>query len=154
MANISCRIWPTWSFEMPTVSSISRTFNWRSANMLKLVKPIFDGRHRRRRVTVHSIQGLFDFSARFPFQKQELNHQLILLFFHVSKIRGHACFHARSKQNYESDSAEIFTVAIYENVLHDSKSLAIVAPLGGEAKYLSDCPQINRDFQNYNKHDK
>jgi len=29
----------------------------------------------------------------------------------------------QSKQNYESDSAEISTVAVYENVLHDSKVL-------------------------------
>ena len=91
--------------------------------MLKLVKTIFDGRHRRRRVTVHSIQALFDFAARFPFQKQESNHRLILLFIHFSKICRLARFHTWSKQNYESDSAEIFNVAIYENVLHDSKSL-------------------------------
>lgn len=32
MPKISCRIWPTWSFEMPTVPTILRTFNWRSAN--------------------------------------------------------------------------------------------------------------------------
>src|SRR5436190_21765823 len=70
-----------------------------------------------------ACQALFDFAARFPFQKQESNHRPILLFFHFSKIRGHARFHTRSKQNYESDSAEILTVAVYENVLHDSKSL-------------------------------
>ena len=29
----------------------------------------------------------------------------------------------RSEQNYESDLAEILTLAVYENVLHDSKSL-------------------------------
>ena len=77
------------------------------ATTLKLVKPIFDGRHRRRRVTVHSIQALFDFAARFPFQKQESNHRPIFLFFHFCKIRGHARFDTRSKQNYESDSTEI-----------------------------------------------
>ena len=92
---------------MPTVSAISRTLNRRSANTrswifftlssvltnfgapgrgssktetLKLVKPIFDDRHRRRRVTLHSIQALFDFAARFPFQKQESNHRRILFF--------------------------------------------------------------------------
>ena len=32
------------------------------------------------------------------------------------------------------------TVAAYENVLHDSQFLTILAPSGGEAKYLSDCP--------------
>ena len=97
------------SFEMLTVSAISRTFNrrfintrsWilftlssvvavfgapgrgssktdvRRATTLKLVKPIFDGRHRRRRVTVHGIQALFDFAARFPSQKQESSHRPI-----------------------------------------------------------------------------
>ena len=43
--------------------------------------------------------------------------------FHFPKIRGHTRFHMRSKQNNESDSAEILTVAIYENVLHGSESL-------------------------------
>ena len=84
------------------------------------LKPIFDGRYRWRRVTVHSIQVPFDFDARFPFQKQESNHRPILLFFHLCKIRGHTRFHTRSKQNFESDSSEILTVAVYENVLHDS----------------------------------
>jgi len=46
-----------------------------------------------------------------------------MLFFHFSKICEHARFVTRSEQNYESDSSEIFTVAIYENVLHDSNSL-------------------------------
>jgi len=46
-----------------------------------------------------------------------------LLFLHFSKIRGHVRFHTQSKQNYKSDSAEISTVAVYENVLHDSKFL-------------------------------
>lgn len=32
MPNISCKIWPTWSFAMHTFSSSSRTFNQRSAN--------------------------------------------------------------------------------------------------------------------------
>ena len=32
MPKISCRIWPMWSFEMPTVSAISPTFNRRSVN--------------------------------------------------------------------------------------------------------------------------
>jgi len=90
----------------------------------KLVNPIFNGRHRRRKVTVHSIQALFDFDARFPFQKQESNHRSILVFFHFSKIRGHASFQNKSKQNYESDSAEILTIAVYENVLlQDGKFL-------------------------------
>ena len=40
-----------------------------------------------------------------------------------SKIGGHDSFHTRSKQNYESDSAEILTVAVYDNLLHDSKFL-------------------------------
>jgi len=48
----------------------------RRETTLKLVKPIFDGRHRRRRVSVHSIQALFDF-----------------FFLHFSKIRGHVRFH-------------------------------------------------------------
>jgi len=78
---------------MPTVSAISRVSNRRSANTrvvdfvhvilrgsrfrgtwawliknrrattLKLVKPIFDGRHRRKRVTVQGSQALFDFAA-------------------------------------------------------------------------------------------
>jgi hypothetical protein len=129
------------SFEIPTVSAISRTFNQQSANTrswifcyvilrgshfrgtwawliknqrvttVKLVKPIFYSCHQRRRVTVHSIQALFDFAAQFPFQKQELNHRPILLFFHFSKIRGHACFHTWSKQYYESNLAEMLTVA-------------------------------------------
>ena len=38
-------------------------------------------------------------------------------FFHV--------IHARSKQNYESDSTEILTVAVYENVLYDLRSYTI-----------------------------
>jgi len=46
-----------------------------------------------------------------------------LLFFHFSKIRGHVRFHTQSKQNYEYDSAENSTVAVNENVLHDSKFL-------------------------------
>jgi len=70
----------------------------RRATTLKLVKPIFDGRHRKSRVTVHSIQALFDFAARFPFQKQESNYRPILLFLHFSKIRGHVRFHTQSKQ--------------------------------------------------------
>jgi len=74
-------------------------------------------------VTVHSIQALFDFAARFPCQKQESNHRPILLFLHFCKIRGHVRFHTQSKLNYESDSAEISTVTVYENVLHDSKFL-------------------------------
>ena len=41
----------------------------------------------------------------------------MLLFFHFCKIRGHARFHTRSKQNYEP---EILAVAVYENVLHDN----------------------------------
>ena len=32
MSKISCRIWPTWSFEVSTVSAILCTFNWQSAN--------------------------------------------------------------------------------------------------------------------------
>jgi len=44
-----------------------------------------------------------------------------MLFLQFSKIRGHVRFHTQSKQNYESDSAEISIVAVYENVLHDSK---------------------------------
>jgi len=82
-----------------------------------------DVRLRRRRVTVHSIQALFDFAERFPFEKQESGHRPILLSLHFSKIRGHVRFHKQSKQNFESDSAEISTVAVYENVLHDSKFL-------------------------------
>ena len=62
----------------------------------------------------------YDFAARFPFQKQESNHRPILLFFHFCKIRGHTCFHTQLKQNYEPDSPEILTVAIYENLLHNS----------------------------------
>jgi len=58
----------------------------RCATTLKLVKPICDGRHRRGRVTVHSIQVLFEFAAQFPFRKQESNHRPILLFFHFSKF--------------------------------------------------------------------
>jgi hypothetical protein len=92
----------------------------RRVTTLKLVKPIFDSHHRRRRVTVHSIQALFDFAARFPFQKQESNHQPILLFFHFSKICRHTRFHMLSKQNYESNSAEILTVAVYENLSCDT----------------------------------
>jgi len=95
----------------------------RRATTLKLVKQIFDGRHRRRRVNVHSIQELFHFAARFPFEKQESNHRPILLFLHFSKIREHVRFHTQSKRNYESYSAEISTVALYENVLHDCKFL-------------------------------
>ncbi|XKL63430.1 hypothetical protein PGB90_005794 [Kerria lacca] len=38
----------------------------RRATTLKLVKPIFDSLHRRRRVIVHIIQALFDFAAHFP----------------------------------------------------------------------------------------
>ena len=34
-------------------------------------------------------------------------------------------FHRRSKQNYESDSAEILKVAVYDNVLHDSNFIFI-----------------------------
>jgi len=71
----------------------------------------------------NTVNGAAEIAARFPFQKQESNHRPILLFFHFSKIRGHARFHTRSKQNYKSDSAEILTVAVYENVLHDSKFL-------------------------------
>ena len=67
-----------------------------------------------------STQTFFDFAARFPFQKQESNHRPILLFFHFCKTRGHSRFHTRSKQNYESNSTEILTVAVYENTLHDS----------------------------------
>ena len=52
----------------------------RFATTLKFVKSIFDGHHRRRRVKVYSIQALFDFAARFPFQKQESNHRPILFF--------------------------------------------------------------------------
>lgn len=37
----------------------------RCATMLKLVKPIFNGHARKRRVTVCSIQALFDFTAPF-----------------------------------------------------------------------------------------
>ena len=115
----------------------------RLTTTLKLVKLIFDVRHRRRRVTVQSIQALFDFVAWFPFQKQESYHRPILLFFHFCQINAHICSHMRSKQNYESNSTEILTVAVYENVLHDSTyiSHAIVAPSGGEAKYLSDRPR-------------
>lgn len=47
----------------------------------------------------------------------------ILLFLHFSKIRGHIQYHTRSKQNYESDPAEILAVAVYETVLHNSKLL-------------------------------
>jgi len=39
------------------------------------------------------------------------------LFLYLSKIRGHVQFHTQSKQNYEPDSAEISTVAVYENVI-------------------------------------
>jgi len=46
-----------------------------------------------------------------------------LLFLHFSKIREHVRFHTQSKRNYESYSAEISTVALYENVLHDCKFL-------------------------------
>jgi len=46
------------------------------------------------------------------FLSQESNHRLTLLFLHFSKIRGHVRFHTQSKQNYESDSAEISTVAL------------------------------------------
>ena len=67
-----------------------------------------------------SIQALFDFAARFPFPKQESNHQPILLFFHFCQIRGRGRFYTQSKHNYESDSTQILTVAVYENVLHDS----------------------------------
>ena len=94
-------------FEMHTVSAISRTFNRRFANTrswifftlgsrfrgtwawliknrrattLKLVKPILDGRNRRRRVAIHNIQALFDFAARFPLQIQESNYRPILIF--------------------------------------------------------------------------
>jgi len=59
----------------------------------------------------------------FLFQKQESNHRPSLLFLYFSKIRGQVRFHTHSKQNFESDSAEISTVAVYENVLHDSKFL-------------------------------
>ena len=92
----------------------------RRATTLKLVKPIFDGRQRRRSVTAYSIQALIDCAARYPFQKQESNHRPLLVLFHFCKIRGHARFHTRSKQNYESNSTEILTVGVYENVPHDS----------------------------------
>ncbi len=79
----------------------------RRATTLKLVEPIFDGRHRRRTVTVHSIQSLFDFISRFPFQKQVSNHRSILLFFHFFKIRGPTRFYTESKQNHKFTSTEI-----------------------------------------------
>lgn len=63
--------------------------------------------HRRRTVTVRSIQTLIDFAARFSIQKQKWNHRLILLFYDFSKIRGQACFHSRLRQNYKSEPAEI-----------------------------------------------
>lgn len=88
---------------------------------LNLAKSVFDGRHQRRRVTVHSSQAFFHFSGRFHFVEQESNHQPILLSLRFSKICGHACSLMRSKQNYESASAEVSTVAAYENVLHHSK---------------------------------
>jgi len=81
-------------------------------------------------VAIEGEESLYTESKRFlislrdfPSKKQESNHRPILLFFHFSKIRGHARFHTQSKQNYESDSAEVLTVAVYENVLHCSKFL-------------------------------
>lgn len=72
------------------------------------------------RVTIKGIQIRFYFAARQTFQKQESNHEAILLFFQLSKICGHPCFHAQSNQEYEPDSAEILSIAIYENLLLDA----------------------------------
>lgn len=62
---------------------------------MELVKPIFGGRRRRRKVTVYYIQVHFDYAARFPFQEQESNRPPILLFFHFSTVHGHTRFHTR-----------------------------------------------------------
>lgn len=86
----------------------------RHAATLKLVKPIFDGCHRRRRVSVRSIQLFFDSAARFPFQKQE--SYIILPFLLTFCV----CFHTRSKQNYDSNLTVILTVAL-RLILHDGK---------------------------------
>lgn len=96
MSSISCRIFLTQPFEIPTALAISRAFNRRSANTrswtlitlnvilrdsllrrtwawlikkrraikLQLVKPIFYGRHRSRRVTKRSLILLRDFSSK------------------------------------------------------------------------------------------
>lgn len=60
-------------------SPFQTTWVWliknRDVTTLKLVKPIIDGRHRMRRVTVYSVQALFDFTAPFSFQKPEFNRR-------------------------------------------------------------------------------
>lgn len=99
-------------------SHFRSTWMWfmkrRHAATLKLVKPIFDGCHRRRRVSVRSIQLFFDSAARFPFQKQE--SYIILPFLLTFCV----CFHTRSKQNYDSNLTVILTVAL-RLILHDGK---------------------------------
>jgi len=104
----------------------------RRATTLKLVKPIFE---KRRRVTIHTIQALFDFAARFAFQKHESNHRPILLFLHFSKIR----FHTQSKQNYESESAEISRLSTYRTGLVFLTRITSRVDLA-----LSVCPSIHR----------
>ncbi|KAL4702033.1 hypothetical protein ACJJTC_019577 [Scirpophaga incertulas] len=74
-------------------------------------------------VTVHSIKTLFDFATRFPFQKQESNHRTILLLQFLKSAVTLASTRGQNK-NYEFDSAEILTVAVYENVPHDKGTLS------------------------------
>jgi len=57
------------------------------------IDSLFDGRLT---VTVHSIQG--SLISRLPFQKQELNHRPLLLFFHFSKTRGYVRFKNKQKR--------------------------------------------------------
>lgn len=66
------------------------------------------------------LRRIMSFFCNSAIQKHESTHRPILLFLHFSKIRGHVRFHKRSKYNYESNSTEILTVAVYENYFCDS----------------------------------
>lgn len=104
--NISWSIWPTHSFEIPSVSVSACNFNLWSAytrhwtfvtlpfvvavlggnlgvvhknqhwTTLKLVKPIFESHHRKSSINVKSPH----FNARLTFHKQELTYRPTLFF--------------------------------------------------------------------------
>jgi len=101
-----------------------------------LVKPISDGRHPRRRVTVHM----------FPSINKIRITDRYCSFSVISKIRGHARFHTRSKQNCDCDSVEMLTATVYENVLDDSESLLRYWHHRA-VRYLSDRKRRTRSFR-------